>query len=63
MDLVEMYGMSSFFCDVLVSLLVELDENFYRNKQLLPSQYFEVPVGNREFVVIIINIGFLYAVV
>lgn len=63
MDLIEMYGMSSFFCDVLVSLLVELDENFYRNKQLLPSQYFEVPVDNREFVVIIINIGFLYAVV
>lgn len=42
---------------------MELDENFYRNKQLLPSQYFEVPVGNREFVVIISNIGFLYAVV
>lgn len=63
MNLVEMYGMSSFFCDVLDSLLMELDENFYRNKQLFPSQYFEVPVGNREFVVIISNIGFLYAVV
>lgn len=52
-----------FFGDVLDSLLMELDENLYRNKQLLPCQYFEIPVGTGKFVVIIINIGFICTVV
>lgn len=42
---------------------MELDENLYRNKQLLPCQYFEIPVSTRKFVVIIINIGFICTVV